>query len=90
LFSSGGGKWTGAWLASSIYATVLSNSLGSELKKKVPAAVIEAGLPAADVSALMTALLQGAAALEKVPHITSSIIAVASNAMLDSYTIAIR
>ncbi|KIW17974.1 hypothetical protein PV08_05169 [Exophiala spinifera] len=87
---AGGGKWTGAWLASSIYTTVLSNSLRNESKHKVPAAAIKAGLPAADVPALMIALNQGSDALEKVPHMTGSILAAARNSLFDSYTIAIR
>ncbi|KAK7402452.1 hypothetical protein QQX98_011779 [Neonectria punicea] len=59
-----------------VYTTTLTNRLGTTIPKRVPPAVIEAGLPPSSVEAFMAAVAAGTTdAFQSVPGITDQIIA---------------
>ena len=68
----------------------MSNVQSKWAAKLIPQAVINAGLAESSVSALVKALPLGAAALEKVPGITTQIIAAAGAAVQETYVHALK
>lgn len=76
--------------AISIYTTILTNVSSTNMAKLVPAAVTAAGLPGSSVAALLAALPLGAAALAKVPGITTKIAVAAGAAFQESYVVGLR
>ncbi|KAF9888265.1 hypothetical protein FE257_008834 [Aspergillus nanangensis] len=87
---AGVSRFAGGSIAIAIYTTILTNVQGSAAKTLVPPAAMGAGLPGDSVEALMAALPIGAAALEKVPGITTEVIAAASAAFQQSYVVGLR
>ncbi|KEF50998.1 uncharacterized protein A1O9_12952 [Exophiala aquamarina CBS 119918] len=87
---AGVGRWTGGSIASSVYTTILTNSLTSESAKKIPAAAVSAGLSEQMIPVLFKALPNGLAAVQQVPGLSSVVAATIWKAWQDSYIIAIR
>lgn len=73
-----------------MYSTILANVQAHSAATLVPAAAIAAGLPASSAPALLQALPLGAAALAKVPGITTQIIVAAGAAFQQSYVVGLR
>jgi len=70
------------FILATIYVTILTNRLKTTVPDNVIPAAKEAGLPATSFESLFTALASGtAAALEKVPGITTKIISAVGEAM---------
>jgi hypothetical protein len=73
-------------VATAIFTTVLTNRATDTIADMVPAAVVDAGLPAKSVPAFLTAFTAGSAsALAKIPKITPQIIAAGTVAYKDAY-----
>lgn len=89
-YRRGTGRWTGGSIASSVYTTILTNSLTSESAKRIPAAAVNAGLSEDMISALFTALPNGLKAVQDIPGLSSVVVATIWKAWQDSYIIAIR
>jgi len=87
---AGVSRFAGGAIAISVYSTVLANVQVSSIKTLLPAAVTAAGLPTSSIADLAAALPLGAAALAKVPGISTSIIAAAGGAVVESYVKALR
>jgi hypothetical protein len=73
-----------------VYTTILANVQSSHAATLVPVAAEAAGLDPSASAALLAALPLGAAALAKVPGITTDIIAAAAAAFQQSYVVALR
>jgi len=86
----GVGRWTGGSIASSVYTTILTNSLASASAKKIPTAVIGAGLKEDIIPALFAALPNGLKAVQNVPGLNNAVAATIWKAWQDSYIVAIR
>jgi hypothetical protein len=69
---------------------VVANVQASSAAKLLPAAATAAGLPTTSLGDLVKALPLGAAALAKVPGISTKIIAAAGGAVVESYVKALR
>lgn len=69
----------GGALASTVYTTILANRLKRTIRTLVPAAVIQAGLPADRTPALLQ-VLQGVLPADKVPGLTQNILAAGMDA----------
>ncbi|KPM43644.1 hypothetical protein AK830_g2903 [Neonectria ditissima] len=87
---AGVSRFAGGAIAISLYTTILTNVQSSSMLKLVPAAVTKAGLPEGSVEQLLAALPLGSAALQKVPGITTDIMAAASAAFQQSYVVGLR
>lgn len=87
---AGVARFAGGAVAISVYTTILSNVVTSNAIKLVPVAAEAAGLPASSVPTLLGALPFGAAALAKVPGITTKIILAASGAYQQAYVVGLR
>lgn len=87
---AGVARFAGGAVAISIYTTILTNVSSTNMAKLVPAAVTAAGLPGSSVAALLAALPLGAAALAKVPGITTKIAVAAGAAFQESYVVGLR
>ena len=88
--SSGVARFAGGAIAISIYTTILSNTQGSKAAELVPAAAIAAGASPATAKALLAAIPLGAAAIAKVPGITTKIAAAGGAAFQQSYVHGLR
>lgn len=83
-------RWTGGALSASIYLTILSNVQGKKAAAIVPAAAIAAGADSDTATALLQALPLGAAAIEKIPGVTTAMIQAAGAAFVESYVVGLR
>lgn len=86
----GAGRWTGGSIASSVYTTILTNSLASESAKKIPAAAVKDGLPEDMIPALFAALPNGLKTVQDIPGLSNVVADTIWKAWQDSYIIAIR
>ena len=87
---SGVARNGGGVVALTVCTTILANVQSSSMKKLVPSAAIQAGLPPTSVEALLSALPLGAAAISEVPGITEPILATALAAFQQSFVVALR
>lgn len=87
---AGTARNAGGAVAICVYTTVLVNVQGSQAAKLVPAAVKAAGGTMAQAAEILAALPLGAAALEKVPGITTTMAEMAGLAFQESYTKGLR
>ena len=69
----------GGALATTVYSTILANRLKQTIPALVPPAVIQAGLPATSIPALLE-VFQGLLPANKVPGLTSRVLAVGTDA----------
>lgn len=83
-------RYAGGSVAFSVYSAILTNVVSRQILEHVPAAAIAAGLPASSVPALLAALPLGAAALEKVPGISTAILEAAGAAYVQAYVVGLR
>ncbi|KAK6384741.1 hypothetical protein LTS17_002304 [Exophiala oligosperma] len=84
------GRWTGGSIASSVYTTILTNSLTSASAKKIPDAAARAGLPETMIPILFETLPQGLKAIQAIPELNTIVAATIWTAWQDSYIVAIR
>lgn len=76
----------GGVLATTIYLTILLNVVASNEKKWVVPNVLKAGLPESSLPAFLAALSSGSAeAIQQVPGVSPSIIAIGSEQLVASY-----
>lgn len=87
---SGVARNGGGVVALTVCTTILANVQAESMKNLVPPAAIAAGLPSGSVDALLTALPLGAAALSKVPGITTKVLDAALGAFQESYVVGLR
>jgi hypothetical protein len=83
-------RFGGNCIATTVYVTILKNSVASASLKKVIAAVMSAGGTRATGEAVLTALPNGTKAVLSLPHVTSAIAAAAGAAYEQSYIVGIR
>ncbi|KAF2500113.1 hypothetical protein BU16DRAFT_453129 [Lophium mytilinum] len=87
---AGVARWTGGALSQSIYLTIMSHVQASHAASLVPKAAIAAGATPSTAQALLAAIPLGAAAIEKVPGITTAIVEAAGAAFVQSYVVGLR
>jgi len=87
---AGVGRFGGNCIATTVYVTVINNSLAKAALKKVVAAVIAAGGSQATGLAVLEALPAGAPAVMAVPGVTTAMAAAAGAAYTASLIVAIR
>lgn len=77
----------GGVLATTIYLTILTNTMTSNTQQMVVPAVLNAGLPQSSLEAFLIALNSGVAtAIEAVPGVSESIVIAGSGALVSAYT----
>jgi hypothetical protein len=67
-------------ISATIYTVILSNRLATTIPTRVGPAVVGAGLPASSVAEFIAALALGSSALDAVPGVTPTIVAVGMRA----------
>lgn len=83
-------RYSGGAVAVTTFATILTTTQISHATTGVIAAVEAAGASPSTARAVLAALPMGAAALEKVPGLTTAIATAAGGAFLQSYVAAIK
>jgi hypothetical protein len=78
----------GGSIAVAVYSTILTNRLADTLPSMVGGAAVQAGLPAAEVPAVLAAVSAGT--LAEVPGITTAIISAVTGAMPSAYAAAFK
>ena len=81
----------GATVGLAINNAIFNSTLGTQIPKKIAAAVLPLGLPPTSIGGLIGALTtQNQALLAKIPGVTPPIIGAAGNALLQAYSIGFR
>jgi hypothetical protein len=83
-------RFVGGSLGQAIYTTVLVNTQKERAAKLIPAAALEAGLPAASLDSFMAAFPTNTTALATIKGATPAVLAAAGSAFQYSYAHALR